>query len=82
MGRQHEQIIFEMEKRGGRIRTSELRTICCQYQARLKELREKFGYAITPAIKTQIKGEREYVLLSKPGANDSWTGAGVQRPLL
>lgn len=67
---QHELIIYEMQKRGGQISTFELRVICCQYQTRLKELREEKGYEISPAIRIKgQKGNNLYRLLRIPPAD-------------
>ena len=56
---QIEKLLFEIEKLGGSITSYELMKICGQYQARLKELREKLalqGRTLTQAI--PIKGQK------------------------
>ena len=58
---QHERILWQMERLGGRITTFELMELRIgQYQARLKELREKLsikGWTLTEA--EPIQGQRK-----------------------
>lgn len=63
---QHEQILYAMRRRGNRITTWELLSLRIgQYQARLKELREK-GYQISEAQPIEGQpGNNLYVLYEK-----------------
>jgi hypothetical protein len=79
---QEEKILYEIEKRGGRITTHELMGLnISQYQARLKGLREKLakkGVILSPAIPHKLlKDCYVYTLKKEPRVQD-----GTNEPTL
>ena len=70
MARELELLLYEFEKHGNCLRTSELRKIAGQYQRALNSLRKR-GYQVSFGTKTEIKGEYEYRILRYPKEQDS-----------